>query len=282
MVLKLTKKAPDKPTPPKGQIVNFSAFASSQPPPDDNPVNWQDLCELSKGRPLANLANVMIALRMDPALKDAFAWDEMKLMTIVKGPIPGASPSDPGSLPREISDIDATKVQEYLQTHGLSRIGTDVVHQAIDQRAHECREHPVRGYLNGVKWDGKLRIDEWLPNYLGAQSTPYTRGVGRMFLVSAVARIFEPGCKCDHTLVLEGPQGCGKTTVCRVLGVSWFSDSLPENIGSKDAVQHLAGTWIVELSELAALTRSETSSMKSFLTRSWCGPLGSDRSKFRI
>jgi predicted P-loop ATPase len=265
---KLTKKADGKPPPPKGQIVNFDAFASSQAPPDENPVNWLDLCEHSNGRPLTNLANVMIALRMDTALKDAFAWDEMKLMTIVKGPIPGASPSDPGSLPREISDVDVTKVQEYLQTSGLSRVGTDVVHQAIGLRADECREHPVRRYLDGLIWDGNLRVEDWLQNYLGAQSTLYTRGVGRMFLVSTVARIFEPGCKCDHTLVLEGPQGCGKTTVCRVLGVSWFSDSLPENIGSKDAVQHLAGKWIVELSELAALTRSETSSMKSFLTRS--------------
>ena len=210
MTLTLIKKADGQPKPPTGQIVNFAAINSSQPPPNDNPVNWLDLCELSKGRPLANLANVMIALRMDPALKDAFAWDEMKLMTIVKGPIPGASASGPGCLPREISEVDVTKVQEYLQTSGLSRVGTDVVHQAIELRADECAEHPVHKYVNSLVWDGKPRVEGWLHSHLGADSTPYTCGVGRMFLISAVARIFVPGCKCDHTLVLEGPQGCGK------------------------------------------------------------------------
>jgi predicted P-loop ATPase len=67
-------------------------------------------------------------------------------------------------------------------------------------------------------------------------------------------------------LVLEAPQGAEKSTICRILGGMWFSDSLPETSG-KDVAQHLAGKWLVELGEMAVMGRWEASSLKAFLTR---------------
>lgn len=73
--------------------------------------------------------------------------------------------------------------------------------------------------------------------------------VGEKFLISAVARVLEPGCKVDHILVLEGSQGTGKSTAVRIPAGDWFTDQLAE-MGSKDAAMQVRGSGIIELSEL--------------------------------
>ena len=160
-------------------------------------------------------------------------------------------------------------IQEWLQRPFLPRLGKDVVQQAVDLVARENALHPVRDHLSGLEWDGIPRISNWLSDYLGAEHSPYVAAIGRWFLIAMIARILKPGCKVDYMLVLEGPQGAGKSTACRILAGEWFSDSLPD-LRHGDAVRismHLRGKWLIEIAEMSSVGRAEAGALKAFLTQ---------------
>jgi predicted P-loop ATPase len=224
--------------------------------------DWLDECIKGEtGRTLSVLASVLVGLRA--VYPDTFAFDEMLCAPVLMRSLS----AEPDFRPRPCTDVDVGIVQERLQHIGVKRISKDVAHQAVEIRAHDCRFHPVRNYLNSLCWDGVPRLDCLFPSYFGADDTLYTRRVGAMFLLSMVARIIEPGCKADHLPVIEGPQGTLKSSACRVMGGTWFSDSLPDITAGKDASQHLRGKWLVEVSEMHALNRAEAAQLKAFISR---------------
>lgn len=218
-----------------------------------------------RGQALPILGNIMLALRNAPEIKDSLAFDAMLCAAILTRVLP-AGVGDRGPYPRPISDTDVSQLQEWLQHAGLPKIGKDMTHQAVDLRAQELSFHPVRNYLQGLAWDSTPRLERWLSYYLGVEPSDYVAAVARMFMTSMVARIFEPGCKVDHMLVLEGEQGAGKSTACAVIAGKWFSDALPD-IRDKDAAQHLRGKWLVEVAELSAIGRAESEHLKAFISR---------------
>jgi len=225
-------------------------------------ANWLTACICGEtGKPLPILANVLIGLRA--AMADTFSYDEMLCAPMLMR----ALEKQQQFVPRPITDVDVGVVQDWLQHSGLKRVSKDTVHQAVDMRAHDCRFHPVRDYLSTLKWDGTSRLPSFFPSYFGTEHNDYAKQIGTMFLVSMVARICQPGCKADHMLVMEGPQGILKSTACSILGGDWFSDNLPDISAGKDASQHLRGKWLIEVSEMHAMGRVEAAQLKAFITR---------------
>jgi hypothetical protein len=223
---------------------------------------WIDDCIRGEtGKPLSILANVLIGLRRQ--WPDYFHLDQMLCAPVLVQPLE----NEFSFRPRPVTDVDVGILQEMLQQAGLKRLTKDVVHQAVEVRAYECRFHPVREYLEGLRWDQTPRLVNLLPDYFGAERTEYIEAIGKMFLISMVARILLPGCKADHVLVIEGPQGFLKSTACEILGGQWFSDNLPDVSVGKDASQHLRGKWLIEVSEMHAMNRAETTQLKAFITR---------------
>jgi len=124
----------------------------------------------------------------------------------------------------------------------------------------------VQDYLRAIEWDGIKRLDTLFVDYLGALDISYTRTITRKALVAAVSRAMVPGTKFDNMVIIGGPQGIGKSTVLRILGKDWFSDSL-QTFEGKEASEMIQGVWINELGELSGMSKSETNAVKQFLSR---------------
>ncbi|GAN55464.1 VapE domain-containing protein [Tanticharoenia sakaeratensis] len=233
--------------------------------------DWLGKLELdTNSEPRGNLANGMIALREAPELARLFAYDEMLGAPILQAPVPSGvvQHNEQDFAPRPVRDADVSAVQEWLQLNGVGKISKDTTHQAVDLRATERGFHPVRGWLQSLRWDGTERLAGWLSTYLGAEDTPYARGIGRMFMIAMVARVMQPGCKADYMMILEGKQGLRKSTACAILGGEWFSDNLPDiRSAGKDVPQHINGKWLIEVAEMSALDKSEAAALKAFITR---------------
>jgi len=228
------------------------------------PAWFGRLCKDLAGTPERNEANVIIALTSDPAFAGVLAFDEFAQEIVVRRRLPWDSTDAPP--PRPWEDADDIRTAEWLQLRGIN-VAPVVVGRAVGAVARELRIHPVRDWLDTLKWDGTPRIETWTSTYLGAEPTELHHTIGALWLISAVARIYRPGAKADHMLILEGPQGARKSTALKVLaGEAWFTDELPE-VGSKDAALHMQGIWIVEIAELDAIGRAEVSRIKAFLTR---------------
>ena len=200
-------------------------------------------------RPLRELSNVTRALGMD----DAYVITHNVFAGRVE--LHG----------RALTDEDETRIALELATaYGLV-VPTRMVSEAIRYLASRQSVHPVQQYLRGLRWDGQRRIDAWLQTYLNAQMVP--PGVGRRWLLSAVRRALEPGCKVDTTLILVGEQGAGKSSGMRALmpDPAWFSDT-PIDMGSKDAYLAMQGVWVMEVAELSAMRARDAESIKAFLS----------------
>ncbi len=224
--------------------------------------DWQKLLEFDrKGAVKDTLNNLVLVMRHDKGMQaiafnlhrdgidagEGLPWKQIK---------PGWNDSDFASL------------KVYLNK-GYGIYAPTKTKDALLAVASERAYHPVREYLDALpEWDGTGRIDTLLTDYLGADDSEYTRAVMRKTLAAAVARIYEPGVKFDSVLILNGPQGIGKSTLFARLAGAWFSDSLTlTDMRDKSGPEKLQGYWVLELGELAGMKKTDVETVKSFLSR---------------
>lgn len=212
-----------------------------------------------RGSVLATSPNLELILEHDAGLAGGLGYDVFRNRPWGSANLPWREKDG------NWTDADDASLRVYVEKrYNIYHVGKAMDALSDVMQAH--RFHSVRDYLDGLSWDGVERLDTLLIDWLGADDTPYTRAVTRKALVGAVARIYEPGIKHDHMLVLIGAQGAGKSTLLAKLGGKWFSDSL-RTIDNKDAYELLQGAWIIELAELSAMRKAESESIKQFLSK---------------
>lgn len=224
---------------------------------------WQTALELDKqGKIKDTLDNIVLIIRNDSELesiafnkhrdgidaRDGLPWEQMK---------GGWNDSDNAALKVYLSN----KYGIYSPTK---------TKDAILAVAAERSYHPIKEYLDHLpEWDGIDRVETLLIDYFNATDNSYTRAVTRKMMVAAVTRIYHPGTKFDSVLILNGPQGIGKSTFFAKLAGDWFSDSLTlTDMKDKAGPEKLQGYWILELGELAGMRKTDVEVVKSFISRS--------------
>lgn len=262
-----------------GHAADVAGAPTPAPPAtDEEPVDesWRDRLVWSYRkdgtRKVKNKSvNVATILANDPAVAgrigyDAFLEDVVSLDAPPWNAPPLVNDLGATALRRGWGDDDYTRLTCWLESAWDVGASRDTLYGIVLMLAKKHQAHPIREYLYGLWWDGTPRLATWLATYLGANDPPdYLASVGAKWLISAVARIFQPGCKADHVLILEGGQGIGKSSALRILAGDWTSDT-PIHIGTKDAYLSLRGSWIVELAELDSMIRAENSEAKAFFT----------------
>lgn len=230
------------------------------------PPTSPDLRVGANGQPLANLINARILLkRRDWVSVLKFNEFANRIEVHRPGPVNFLVVADMVDGMVVWNDACDTLTAEWMQGQGVG-VKTNLVAEAVEVTARETSYHPVREYLDGLSWDGRPRLDTWTRDFLGAPDDRYNRAVAAAWMIGAVARIQDPGCKMDTALILEGPQGLGKSTALKVLAENWFTDELGD-IKNKDTLQTLhSGVWIVEMGELDCFSKSEVNAFKQFMS----------------
>ena len=224
--------------------------------------DWQTGLELLKsGEIKDSLSNIILILKHDPKLQ-GIAYNQHSNCIDVKNKLPWKQ------VKNGWNDSDVAGAKAYID--GIYHIWSPgKFKDALLAVAAERAYHPIKEYFASLpEWDKVERLDTLLIDYLGAEDNTYSRAIMRKTLCAAVARMYEPGIKFDHILVLNGPQGIGKSTFFSRLGGKWFSDSLTlSDMKDKTAPEKLQGNIILEMGELAGLKKVDVETVKSFISR---------------
>ena len=173
-------------------------------------------------------------------------------------------------------EVDELEMGNWLtRTHWLPSMPRGTLEESVAMVAKRHRYHPVRDELEALRgtWDGTKRLATWLRRCCLEEDEwddaeplqQYLARVGTWLLMAICARVLTPGCKFDYMVILEGPQGWGKSTLARVLGGDYFADT-GLVLGDKDSYQNLQGVLVYEWGELDSLTKAEVTKVKQFIS----------------
>jgi predicted P-loop ATPase len=258
-------------------------------PESDTPVEFGDGRTTDKldrlnlevdGRGIpASLLNCAILLDGLSDWDGVFAYDELAAQIMIMRPMPGSRGNPNFFRPRRFEDTDVSRVRMWLSRRmKWSKVAKNDVYDAIDLVAKQRVISPIRHYLEGLPILDATEASDFLREVLNRHfglrrfnvhpdAIRFAELAFRKWLISAVARALDPGCKADHVLILEGSQGAGKSTAIRILcGDEAFGDSVP-SLHTKDAADYVRGKWIIELAELSSVSKAEVEHVKAYITR---------------
>lgn len=225
---------------------------------------WQ--CKPNTDIKYVNVHNTIEAVRalgIKPARNGLQLCEEMRgdLSTLKKfAPGVGAFVGD-----AEISGIRYAILREHGFDPGKTRAW-----DAIEMEGGFYYFDPLREMVEGFEpWDGVPRIETFFIDYAHSPDTPLVRCYSVIFFLGAIARALVPGIKFDPMTILEGKQGCRKSSLLKVLAGPQFHKEMPMDKwkSEADVIAHMQGYWIIEYPELGSMRYDTVDKLKEFLSR---------------
>lgn len=190
---------------------------------------------------------------------------------------------------KQIDEVISKTIKNRMRDLGFRNSQLVPIEDAYWEESGKHRYHPIKDYLQGLRWDGDDHI-RLLARHFKDKHDPLVYEDGRTetvfyawlkrWLVAAVAKTFGGNVlnAQNAVLVLEGGQNLGKSTFAR-----WLCSGVPDYFleksvepDNKEDERRLASTWIWEIGELGATTRkADREALKQFLTRekvTWRNP----------
>lgn len=166
----------------------------------------------------------------------------------------------------EWTDTEESRMRSYFEGT-YSMYSQNKMTDALLIYFNNHKVNPLLDILEGLKWDGKPRVEHFLHDIMKAEDSEYTRECSRLIFAGGIHRAYRPGCKYDDMIVLIGDQGTGKSTITRWLNIDdqWYQEI--KTINGKEGIEAIRGVWIGEVSELMAMTRvKEAEAVKAYIT----------------
>ncbi|WP_338230979.1 VapE domain-containing protein [Lactiplantibacillus paraxiangfangensis] len=228
--------------------------------PMHNRINFM---ETAKGGIKANsIENVCLILEHDELLKGKFAFNEFSYETEFMKDSPELM-LEHGPLQDEFTPA----VQRYIEQKYKVMFAPKLIDAAITEVSRRNVFNPVIDYFKTClqKWDGKKRVADFLPVFLGVEPSEVTTLQTKLFFVGAVAKAFKPETKFDFVLDLVGGQGAGKTTLLKKMANGWYTDQFTD-FENKDNFGNMMRSLIANDDEMTASGHSSFEILKKFIS----------------
>lgn len=169
-----------------------------------------------------------------------------------------------GELPSNFDSVVKVYFESVLGVAFSNQAMLDGMETFFSERSY----NPVMEYMERAasNWDGRKRINQMLQVYLGAEDIDLVSKIAEMWLVGAVAKVYEPYAKFDYVLDLVGGQGVGKTSLLQKLGGEWYTDAVTD-FANKDNYDIMLKVLIVNDDEMVASNRMSFAETKAFISK---------------
>lgn len=161
------------------------------------PIWKSQLDRYETGKIKNSLNNFKLILENDERFKGKIRLNEFTSRTMYK--------EDNGYKNLDDNIITNILLQIEKDYDGINK--RDLMEKVVDTVAESHKFHPIRDYLNNLKWDGQKRLKTAFADYFGCEASEYNEYCLRTFLNGAIARVLHPRDKVRlHAYIIWRPR----------------------------------------------------------------------------